>query len=151
MPLTLEQRLELAETLAKRKVEVFNEKFPSGTPVLYIPTPDAEAEWDRVYGSAHVIDGHSIVYLAARELPVLTDQCFAPPAEMKPHRGPELSMPFWKLAAAAALGAGLVVLAALATPAAKAVPPEMIVIDCDAVPPDNAPAPADADEGSTQA
>ena len=88
--------------------------------------------------AAAVQNGRSVVHLASLQDPVETDTLFAPPCD-------ELTcsdrrLPVWKLAAAAAVGFALAVLAVGTLPA-HSTSPQRIVIDCDE-PGEIAPAPA---------
>ena len=130
-----------ADTLATRKAQVFNGRFPAGGPVLYIHTVGEPARWDRTYGAAFVRAGRSMVFIASEHDPVETDRLYAPPPELACI---DRRLPLWKLAAATAVGAALAVLA-LTTPPARSVAPEQ-VIDCDE-PGEVAPAPSTAREG----
>lgn len=116
--------------VASRKANLFNSRFRIGDAVMYIPAVGAKPVWDRVFSAARVQAGRSMVVLAGRELPVETDQCYAPPAEASHVRNPNVHTPLWKVVAPFVLGFATAVLVALTLPAAKAVPPENIVIDC---------------------
>lgn len=131
MSLTLEQRAAIADTLAKRKADVFNSKFALGDPVLYLPGVGQAPQWDRVYGRAYVKDGSARVYLAGRELPVDTDQCSSPPIEASHVRAPAAGPArVWQIGVAFVLGGVVAVAGALLAPPATAVPAARIVIDC---------------------
>jgi len=122
--------------LAGRKAVLFNARFSRGDRVMHIHTPGRDPQLDRVYGSAHVIRGESVVELAGRAGVVPTDQLYAalPDAPPPARRGG------WIVAAAFALGAAAAVLLALSVPPARGTPPSHIVIDCDE--PGDAAAPA---------
>ena len=116
--------------VATRKANLFNSRYRIGDAVMYIPAVGANPVWDRVFSAARVQAGRAVVTLAGRELPVETDQCYAPPAEASHVRSPEARVVLWKVVTPFVLGMAAAVLLALTLPAAKAVPPENIVIDC---------------------
>ena len=141
--LPVSKSLSAADTLATRKAQVFNGRFPAGGPVLYIHTVGEPARWDRTYGAAFVRAGRSMVFIASEHDPVETDRLYSPPPELACI---DRRLPLWQLAAATAVGAALVVLALITPPAHSVAPEQVIVIDCDE-PGEAAPAPSTAREG----
>lgn len=117
-----------ADTLATRKAQVFNGRFPAGAPVLHIHTVGEPARWDRTYGAAFVRAGRSMVFLASEHDPVETDRLYSPPPELACI---DRRLPLWQMAAAAVVGFGLAVLALAAPPAHSVAPEQVIVIECD--------------------
>lgn len=139
---------ELKAKLAARHAKLFNDTHPRGSRVMHIPRPGAVPSWARVSSEAFVMAGRSMVYVAHRLDPVETDSLYAAPPALARPEADYLAARGRLLRAALLFAAGFASAVALAymLPHAKADAAEtLIMMDCDAIPPGDAP---EASEGS---
>ena len=130
----------VAQALATRRAAVFNQRYPIGSRVMFVPVVGAQPVLKITSSKAFAVAGAVRVHLVGCHAPVDADMCFTPALAVR-ERCPERALPAWQWAAAFVVGFAAAVLLGLMLPPARAVAPEMISIDCDAP----GAAPADAE------
>lgn len=118
------------EKLAAAKSAAFNSRFRTGDSVMFLASPCARPEWDRIYSYAYPRAGRVVVQLAGREEPVDIDKVLPAPAESSHVRCPEARLAVWKLAAAFLCGFGAAIVIGLTVAPATAEPTSTVVIEC---------------------
>lgn len=121
----MSQTINSSQVLATRRAQLFNSHYPIGSRVMFVPAVGAQPVSAITTSVAFVVAGGVRVHLKGYRAAVDADMCFTPePAPRALHA--------WKLAAAFVVGFAAAVLLGLMLPPARAVPPAMISIDCDA-------------------
>ncbi|WP_153159647.1 hypothetical protein [Zoogloea sp. 1C4] len=123
----------VAQALAARRAAVFNQRYPVGSRVMFVPVVGAQPVLKITSSKAFPVAGAVRVHVVGCHAAVDADMCFTP-APAARERCPERALSAWQLAAAFVVGFTAAVLLGLMLPPARAVSPEMISIDCDAPP-----------------